>query len=76
MFIGDVKEEAPMVTPPEKIESTIFLTNSEVTNLDFLPQEDDEMPEVPLITSLFYLDFEKLSTDMYYGFSLAPFYPL
>ena len=63
-----------MVTPPEKAESTIFSTNSEVTNLDFLLQEDDEMQEVPIPT-FFFLNFEKLSADMCYGFSLVPFYP-
>ena len=31
-----------MVIPPEKTESTIFSTDSEVTNMDFLLQEDDE----------------------------------
>ena len=43
VIIEGVEEEAPMVTPPEKVESTIFSTNLEVTNLDFLQQEDDEM---------------------------------
>ena len=42
MFVGDVEEEAPMVTPSEKVGSTIFLTDSEVTNLYFFLQEDDE----------------------------------
>ena len=43
VLIGDVEEEASMVTPPKKSESTIFLTDSDVTNLDFLLNEDDEM---------------------------------
>ena len=64
-----------MVTPPEKVESTIFSTDSEVINLDVLLHEDDETQGIPLITSFFYLDFEELSADMCYGFSLAPFYP-
>ena len=69
-----IKEEAPMVTPSERVESTIFLTESDVTNLDFLLNDNDETQQVLPITSFLYLDFEKLSTDICYGFSLAPFY--
>ena len=43
MLIEDVEEEAPMVTPSEKAKSTIFSTDSDITNLDFLLNEDDEM---------------------------------
>ena len=64
-----------MITPPEKAKSTIFSINSEVTNLDFLLQEDDETCEVPISTSFFFPNFEELSADICYGFSLAPFYP-
>ena len=66
--IRDVEEEAPMVTPPERVESTIFLTESDVTNLDFLLNEDDETQQVLSIISFLYLDVEKLSTDICYGF--------
>ena len=75
VIIRDVEEETPMVISPEKAKSTIFSTNSEVTNLDFLSQEDDETQEVPISTSFCFPSFDELSTDMCYSFSLAPFYP-